>query len=652
MNEFYKSFKLTNKLASIVMVVILTSFGVLGFYFDSFLKENDFENTKKRMLHAYSRMAQNLIKTEQELKQGISFIKDDERLLASVELINNYQDKQNYNTALLDEEKKIIAEALLERVKLSLNNDIALYDKNEELIAYVAKENEKYCQHFISYENSQKVIYCKYENEALYSKESCKEYPLIAQTHQSYYSDEEAIKQAIITYHVYEEELYIKSHQSIFSDIHDEIVAHIELSSLEGRDYFSALSERLSVQITLSTDKKYSQNANKLLDIASHDKLVVTQTDKEYLAVMSLTTINNMVYFVLSLDKSTLSTKLAQNTIELFFILFVVSIFFLVLVRFILRRGLAQPLETLMQQIDKIEQRDYSQTAQLKSGDELEVISKNINNLAATIRRRESALQKSQDNLEYISNHDSLTNLPNRRLFTNILEHAISVASRNKTKLAIIFLDLDDFKEVNDSLGHDIGDELLREVAKRLGSNLRSVDTFARIGGDEFYILVENMKQISEVENILQKVLNDFVNPFLCDDHTIHTSASIGISIYPDNGEDSVSLIKNADLAMYQSKKSGRNNFSFFTQELSTVLRERMRWIEAMKNAVHTCDEFILLYQPKISSISSKIVAVEALVRWNSSTLGFVRPDQFIKLAEETNLIVPLGKWILNKACS
>lgn len=652
MNEFYKSFKLTNKLAFIVMVVIVTSFGVLGFYFDSFLKENDFENTKKRMLQTYSRAAQNLIKTEQELKQGIFFIKDDEPLLASVELINNYQDKENYNAILLDEEKKIIAEALLERVKLSLNNDIALYDKNQELIAYVAKENEKYIQHFIAYENSKKVIYCKYENEALYSKESCKEYPLIAQTHQSYYSDAETLKKAIITYHVYEEELYIKSHQSIFSDIHDEIVAHIELSSLKGRDYFRALSERLSVQITLSTDEKYSQNANKILDIASHDKLVITQTDKEYSAVMSLKTKDGTLYFVVSLDKSTLSTKLAESRIELFVILFVVSFFFLVLVRFILRRGLARPLETLMQQIDKIEHRDYSQTAQLNSGDELEVISKNINNLAATIRRRESALEKSQDNLEYISNHDRLTNLPNRRLFTDILEHAINVASRNKTKLAIIFLDLDDFKEVNDSLGHDIGDELLREVAKRLGSNLRSVDTFARIGGDEFYILIENMKQISEVENIVQKVLNDFVNPFLCDDHTIHTSASIGISIYPDNGEDSVSLVKNADLAMYQSKKSGRNNFSFFTQELSTVLRERMRWIEAMKNAVKTCDEFILLYQPKISSFSSKIVAVEALVRWNSSKLGFVRPDQFIKLAEETNLIVPLGEWILNKACS
>lgn len=652
MEKFYKRFRLTNKLAFLVMIVILTSFGILGFYFDSFLKENDFENTKKRMLHAYSRMAQNLIHTEKELKQGISFIKDDEHLLASVSLINNYQDKENYNAALLDEEKKIIAKALLDRVKLSLNNDVALYDKNQELIAYVAKENGRYIQHFISYENSKEVLYCKYENETLYSKEGCENYPLITQKHKSYYSDAATVKQALITYHVYQDELYIKSHKSIFFDIDNKIVAHIELSSLEGRDYFSALSESLSVEIRLSRDKKYSQNAYELLKQESHSALLVNQTEREYSASMTLKTIDGPVYFVVSLDKSTLSSKLAENRVELFLILFVVSIFFLILMRSVLRRGLARPLERLMQQIDKIEHRDYSQTKELDSGDELEVISKNINNLATTIRRRESALEKSQENLEYISNHDALTNLPNRRLFTQRLEHAIDMASRNKTKLAIIYLDLDDFKEVNDSLGHEKGDELLQQVAKRLGQSLRSADTFARIGGDEFYILIENIKSVIEVENIVQKIVNDFTDPFLCGAHSIQTSASIGISIYPDNGESSVSLIKNADLAMYQSKKEGRNSFSFFSEELSTLLRERMRWIEALKKAVKSCDEFTLVYQPKISSTSGKIVAVEALVRWNSSKLGFVRPDQFIKLAEETNLIVPLGEWILNQACS
>lgn len=652
MQTFYKKLNLTAKLSFIVILAVIISVAVVGFYFDAFLKEKHLQQTKKQMEYGFHRLASELTNSENELKKGIAFIQHDESLLASIDLINNYQDKENYNAVLLDEEKKNIAEQLLDRVKLSLNNDIALYDKDEELIAFVTKEAKGYCLNFISYKSGEKVLYSRYESEKVYTEKPFEEYKLMRFKHIDYYDKGQVLAKSTLTYHLFDDEIFIKSHRSISEPGEEKVLAHIEMSYMLGKTYLQSLSNDLDITIASSRDEKYASLSHPLLGKNTLERMKIVQTDEEYFSAAILPTQNGNVYLVATLNKTLLITALDENREKLLLLLLLVTAFILLSLRSLFKRGLANPLEKLMAQINKIERGDYSRSKPIRTGDELEAISKNVNQLALTICERESALQKSQENLEYLSHHDTLTDLPNRRLFTLRLQHAIDLAARNKTKVAILFLDLDHFKEVNDTLGHDIGDELLRAVSKRLNSMVRTTDTLARIGGDEFNIMIENIETVSEIEVIIKKLLDSFKAPFICSDHEINTTTSIGVSLYPNDGLDSVALIKNADLAMYKSKDVGRNSYSFFSKELSDYLEERTARTNALKFAVEAGKEFFLLYQPKISLQTGKIAAIEALVRWDSLELGFVRPDQFIGLAEETRLIIPLGEWILRQACS
>ena len=652
MKKPYKKISLTNKLSFLVVLSVLISFVVLGFYFDSFLKENYLQNTQKRMLHGYQRIAHNLTTIIYELQKSIAFVQSDESLLASIDLINNYQDKQNYNAILLDEEKKSITEQLLDRVKLSLNNDIALYDKQGELIAFVTKETQGYHLNFISYEKGKIKLYSKYEHEELYHSQPFSEYKLIYFKHRSYYEKQDALGKAIVTFQSYQNELFIKSHRHILAENAVDIIAHIEMSYLMGADYFIEISNVLNMNVTTTQNNQYASRAVPLLNKEAYEKFNIIQSNEYYLGVMSIHTLNGDIYLLASLQKSLLKITLDENRQKLLIILLIVISTIVFILRFLFLRILAKPLNALLQQINKIGHRDYSIAKQLNSGDELETISKNINDLASIIRTREISLQESQANLKYLSNHDPLTDLPNRRFFSAILQHSLDLASRNQTQVAVLFLDLDKFKDINDLLGHNIGDELLKVVSQRLISTLRRADTLARIGGDEFHILIESIKNSSEVDVIVKKILNAFQTSFFCESHELKTTASIGIAIYPRDGKDPATLIKNADLAMYKSKEEGRNSFNYFSKELSEHLQEKLIRVNALKSAIENCDEFTLLYQPKISVHSEQIVAVEALIRWHSKELGFVRPDQFIALAEETNLIVPLGRWILQQACN
>jgi diguanylate cyclase (GGDEF)-like protein/PAS domain S-box-containing protein len=250
----------------------------------------------------------------------------------------------------------------------------------------------------------------------------------------------------------------------------------------------------------------------------------------------------------------------------------------------------------------------------------------------------------------FSAQHDSLTNLPNRLLLNDRISQSISLARRQSRAIAVLFLDLDNFKYINDSLGHAVGDQLLQFVAKRLQASVRGSDTVSRQGGDEFVILLSEIAYPVDAATSAQKILHALSAPCHVAGHDLHIDGSIGISIYPADGEDAESLIKTADTAMYHAKESGRNNFQFFTAEMNLKSVRRQSLESSLRRAIER-DEFLLHYQPKVNLVTGEISGVEALIRWQQPDRGLVPPAQFVPVAEDCGLILPIGRWALHEAC-
>ncbi|MBF0372619.1 MAG: EAL domain-containing protein, partial [Alphaproteobacteria bacterium] len=259
-------------------------------------------------------------------------------------------------------------------------------------------------------------------------------------------------------------------------------------------------------------------------------------------------------------------------------------------------------------------------------------------------------LRRKDERIHHQAYHDALTGLPNRLLLGDRLTHAIEVARREERGLAVMFIDLDRFKVVNDSLGHDAGDMLLEEVARRLTACTRRSDTIARLGGDEFVVVLTGFENPAEVAEVAEKLIHTLMAPMALKGHDVNVGASIGISLFPEDGADTVTLMKNADTAMYRAKEAGRNTFRMFDRVMNSDALERLELEEALRRALER-GEFELHYQPKIDLRSKRVVGAEALIRWLSPERGMVSPAQFIPLAEETGLIIRIGDWVLEEAC-
>ncbi len=276
----------------------------------------------------------------------------------------------------------------------------------------------------------------------------------------------------------------------------------------------------------------------------------------------------------------------------------------------------------------------------------------------ATRRRWEEQLashmserEDDQRRVSYLARFDPLTGLINRFMFSDRLQNAIARARRDGGLVSLMFLDLDEFKAVNDRFGHATGDALLKQVAERLDAAVRESDTVARIGGDEFTVVLEGNERVEDAGHVATKILRALEVPYDVAGNQLHITASIGIALYPIDGEDADGLLRDADIAMYSAKSAGRNTYQYFTPELREQTSERLFLIDGLRSALDTGGELDLVYQPYIDMSTGRVLGFEALARWNHPILGLVYPNRFVPVAEETDLIIPMGDWALHEAC-
>jgi diguanylate cyclase (GGDEF)-like protein len=318
----------------------------------------------------------------------------------------------------------------------------------------------------------------------------------------------------------------------------------------------------------------------------------------------------------------------------------------------LLQRKISKPVRDLAAAMHEVTERhDFSARVALGGADEIAELGSGFNAMLQELEKRAEDKRAFEAQLQHQALNDDLTGLPNRRLLADRLRHALDVARRAEHQVALMYIDLDGFKLVNDSLGHAVGDRLLRQVSERLRSRVRASDTLARLGGDEFAVVLAGVKALEQASGVAETLLAILAPPFTIDEHEITITASIGVSVFPESGTTPVELLQQADSAMYAAKKMGKNRMMVFSDALGASIRERLHLETQLRNAI-AHGEIAVHYQPEFDVRTRKLVRFEALARWTHRTLGPIAPAKFIPIAEETGLIVPLGISIMELACA
>jgi len=316
-----------------------------------------------------------------------------------------------------------------------------------------------------------------------------------------------------------------------------------------------------------------------------------------------------------------------------------------------LQQMVSVPLLNLLDTMKEISaSKNFALRVAKPSSDEIGLLYDGFNEMLCEIEERNQILRQRQAHLQQLAHYDPLTRLPNRTLFYDRLGQALFYADRAREAVAVIFIDLDHFKDINDTLGHRTGDLLLIEVASRLSTVVRSCDTVARLGGDEFTLFCQNIANADNAAVVGQKLVSLFATPFQLGASDIHVTASVGVTLFPNDGKTVDELLMNADIAMYHAKGCGKNVFALFDKKMNEHASERVTLLADLRQAVEQ-SEFLLHYQPKVDLLTGKVTSVEALVRWMHPRLGLLAPDKFIRLAEESGMIVELTEWVMRTAC-
>ena len=756
--NWYSKQNLKNKLLLILVVTILLLVGIFGSYFEYFLRSNYASAAQQQIHFAFHRISTSLNSLEANLKKGIAFIQDDEIMIASLQLINSYQDKNNYNAILLDEEKKNITTQLLYQVKLSLNDSISIYNAKQELIAYVYKTANGYRLNFISYENNTVTIYSRLEQEEEYHPIPTKFLRLMPYHHTSYYSDPNLYSKGVVTYHKENNELIVTTHMSLLDKQTNQLIVHVEMSKTMGESYFKSLSDDLNIWVHASSDSRFKTVSTPLND--KNQAMKILDETKSYTGCVFIPTKNGPLYIVSDLDKTFQAESLEKNRTTFLFMMGLLTLISIALLRHLFNRQIANPLQMLMEQIRTIKNQNYNSDILIKTGDELELISNSIDKLAKTVQDREYMLtqllelspiavriltlndsklvfannayaklvyteqsnvmnqspknyyahmneydeiemrmhnnevihdqlvelfinnqtiwvlasyipiefegelcvlgwlyditqtKEHEHQLEYIAHYDSLTGLPNRVLNSDRLRQAMAQSQRRHDHIAVLYLDLDGFKEVNDRYGHAVGDQLLVALSLRMKQALREGDTLSRLGGDEFVAILTDMNDTAIALPVIQRLLDAASYAIHLDDVIVQVSASIGVTFYPQLDDvEADQLIRQGDQAMYEAKQSGKNRFHIFDPAHDRTIRIRHENLERIQQALSN-NEFVLYYQPKINMHTGDLIGTEALIRWQHPQDGLIPPLEFLPIIENHPLAVEIGEWVINEAIS